>query len=481
MKKKLFLIALLSCLLFTVFGAYIGVKIQGGTSALDRVIRLHRIELLREGLYSNIKVVQETLQTKDTRFFAGPDALVRDTLRMEAATRHCFDCHHSAETTARLTALSESVARYEAALSRVLTMRANAERLVGEEDEAFKVGASLLDQVHDMLSLTSSRLQQRTYETIDTIRRTNLVLFSLMAAGPLLIIGLSVYFVRFFSRPVGALLEATRRLKSGDLDHRVAGLEDEFGELGTSFNEMAQSLREQMAQLQRADQMMVCGQLATGIAHEIRNPVAAIKVTLQVLADDLDLTEEDRGLFGKVTEEAARIETLMKDLLEYARPREPRRQTVDVNELLDKANLLAVQHRPSVRRADGEVRWVNHLDPGLPKTIGDPDQLFQVFVNIVLNGLDAMPGGGTLTVRTTQDGGFLCVEISDQGPGVDPAIRDKIFEPFFTRKAKGTGLGLAISKVLIEKHGGTIGVTEAAGGGACFFVRLPAAVQEESP
>ncbi|MBI5443751.1 MAG: HAMP domain-containing protein [Deltaproteobacteria bacterium] len=350
-----------------------------------------------------------------------------------------------------------------------------------EEDEAFKVGASLLGQVHDMLSLTSSNLQQKTYATINTIRQTNLILFSLMAAGPLLVIGLSVYFVRFFSKPVGALLEATRRLKSGDLEYRVSGLEHEFSELGESFNEMAQALREQMAQLQRADQMMVCGQLATGIAHEIRNPVSAIKVTLQVLADDLDLTEEDRGLFSKVTEEAARIETLMKDLLGYARPSEPQRQTVDVNGLLERARTLALQHRPAVPRHNGVVRWVTRFDPDLPSVFGDPDQLFQVFLNVVLNGIDAMPEGGTLTVATCRENGFVRVEFSDEGPGVDPSLRDRVFEPFFTRKAKGTGLGLAISRVLIEKHGGTIGVTEAAGGGACFTVRLPAAVQEEGP
>jgi signal transduction histidine kinase len=276
------------------------------------------------------------------------------------------------------------------------------------------------------------------------------------------------------------LLEGTRRLQAGDLDYRLVGLKDEFGELGSSFNEMAQSLKEQMVHLQRTEQMMVCGQLATGIVHEIRNPVAAIKVSLQVLADDLDLSEEDKGLFDKVQEEAARIETLMKDLLEFARPREPQRQTVDVNGLVERARTLAGQHRPSVGNTrSGEIRWITRLDPALPNVVGDPDQLFQVFLNLVINGIDAMPDGGTLTVETAHGNGRVRVDFSDEGPGVDPSIRDKVFEPFFTKKPKGTGLGLAISKVLIENHGGTISVGDAPGKGACFRVVLPS--QEDGP
>jgi signal transduction histidine kinase len=317
---------------------------------------------------------------------------------------------------------------------------------------------------------------------MNKIARTKYILYGIVAFGPLLSAVLGFIFISGLTRPVKVLLESTRKLKGGDLDHRVEKLRDEFGELADAFNEMAGSLKEQMLKMQRTEQMVVVGELAAGLAHEIKNPLAGIKVAMQVLSEEAGLSEEDRGVVKKVAQEVVRLESLMKNFLNFARPAKPQMTALNVNSLINTILTFYVKSRSVSPDRPNGIRIEKELQP-LPDTMADPMQLQQIFLNLILNAVDAMPGGGTLGVRTFLESGpnLIHVEISDTGKGINAEHADKIFQPFFTTKPKGTGLGLAISKQLIEQHEGSVTVAANPSGGAVFRIRLPLKDVGEEP
>ncbi len=263
-------------------------------------------------------------------------------------------------------------------------------------------------------------------------------------------------------------------MKGGDLDHRVAGLKDEFGELATSFNEMAGSLKEQMQKMQRTEQMVVVGELAAGLAHEIKNPMAGIKVAMSVLSEEAYISPEDKAVLQKVVAEITQLEGLMKSFLNFAKPQKPRLEPVNVNQMLNTTLTFHLKHQAVGAGGSGKIEIVKEFGE-LPPTLADPTQLQQVFLNLFLNALHAMPRGGELGVRTRleEDGKTIRIEVSDTGSGIREDLITKVFQPFFTTKPKGTGLGLAISRQMIEQHDGTIAVANRPGGGVLFTILLP--------
>lgn len=472
-KKRIILSTGLFCTGFLVAGVYIGTSIQAGTSHLSQLIEMHQVGVLREQLLFDVKTVQADIKARNTRFFKGVEATIQDVLRMEEASERCVGCHHSEPVRTQLRALVAEVREYEASISRVLTLRANAERLATEENAAYEEGARLLDTMYDLIARANGTLQRRTAGTLDAVRHSNAVLFFLVGVGPVLALFLGWQYLREYGRPVGVLMEATRKLKAGDLNHRVQGLDHEFREVGDSFNAMADALQEQMARMQRAEELAICGKVAAGLAHEIKNPLAGVQISLQVLGEDLDLTPEDRGVFNSAREEIVRIDSLVKGLLDFARPGRPELAPVDVNEVVERAVALTTQRVPTAAGNGRKVQVSPDLEPDLPQTVADPKQLLQVLLNLMLNGVEAMPDGGQLQVATRCTLEDVEIRIADTGPGIDPEVAERIFEPFFTRKPRGTGLGLPISKSLIEQLGGTIHVANAAEGGAVFTVVVP--------
>lgn len=481
MKKRIVIGLSIFSLIFLLGSIYIIANIEKATSTLDNLIRLHQVEILRENLLIQIKRVQSDLSLKNTRYAIGVDNIVSHVRSMDKVIDECFGCHHPDRIKERLTNLNNQIEEYKESLSRVLTIRANASRLEREEDTAFRIGQELIRKVNTMIALTQIKLREKTQSTFREIGETKFILFILVAIGAPLAIGLAFVFIRGLTKPVNELLNATRRLKSGDLGYRIRGLRNEFGELAASFNEMADALKEQMDKMQRLEQMKAVGEMATGLAHEIKNPLTGIKASMEVLSQEPTFAEEDRAVLSKVVDEVKRIELLMKSLLNFAKPPKPQFMTIDVNNILDTTVGFSLTYPSFSSNNSRSIDIEKDFDEHLPATMADPVQLQQVFLNLLLNAGDAMPDGGTVTVRTSHDplANSLQIEISDTGKGIDEHVLDKIFRPFFTTKPKGTGLGLAITKQLVEQNGGNIRVSSNRGGGTTFRIILPLKRLEE--
>ena len=226
-------------------------------------------------------------------------------------------------------------------------------------------------------------------------------------------------------------------------------------------------------ELQRTERIRISGELATGLAHEIKNPLAGIKVSMEVLSQEASLSDEDRDVLNRVVGEIKRIEFLMRGLLNFANPPKPQLLSTDVNSILETVAVLVLKERSRDRKHP--IQLVRDLQADLPEIMADPMQLKQIFMNLILNATDAMPDGGTLTMRTffVRVSHSLGIQLSDTGKGIDTASIGRIFDPFFTTKAKGTGLGLSITKRLIEEHGGTIRIRNNSDGGATCSILLP--------
>jgi len=230
--------------------------------------------------------------------------------------------------------------------------------------------------------------------------------------------------------------------------------------------------KKEEAKLQRANQMVLVGEMAAGLAHEIKNPLAGIKVTLEVLADELELNDEDQDLFARVINETNRVEKLLKGLLNYARPPQLHYEQFDLNKLLDNSiQNMSITGKTSSKEG---VKFVRDFDVDLLQLEADSAQLQQVILNIFLNAIEAMPEGGQISVSTRKrDEESLEINITDTGKGIPEKLLANIFQPFMTTKSKGSGLGLAISKRIIEEHGGTIEANGFSSGGTRFAIILP--------
>ena len=224
------------------------------------------------------------------------------------------------------------------------------------------------------------------------------------------------------------------------------------------------------ARLSEAERLAATGELAAGVAHEIRNPLAAIVNATTLLGEEESLTQEERAsTLGAVRKEARRLNRILSEFLVFARPREPKRLAGDIQEVIDHVLTLIREDPSRARQVELDVR----VDPAVPPFVFDADQMTQVLLNIALNGVEALDGPGRVGIDVALRGSSVAIAVSDTGRGMSAEERRRIFDPFYSCKPGGTGLGLTLARRIVTAHGGRIEVESRPGRGTCFTILLP--------
>ena len=232
--------------------------------------------------------------------------------------------------------------------------------------------------------------------------------------------------------------------------------------------ELFRRAREAGEGLRRHEKLAALGRLSAGLAHEIRNPLNTLAVLSYAMIEQASQSDPRLADLEVVRDEVRRMSLLLDQFLDFARPRPPRFRRHRIDEILEET-LLLIGAEAAKRGVRLERSWAEGTVP----VWADGDQLKQVFLNLLLNAMQAMPEGGWLRAATSRAAGGVVVEIRDSGPGIDPAVRERLFEPFVTTRAGGTGLGLPISARIVEGHSGELRLESEPGGGTAAIVWLP--------
>jgi PAS domain S-box-containing protein len=227
--------------------------------------------------------------------------------------------------------------------------------------------------------------------------------------------------------------------------------------------------------LQWAEQLNVVAQLTKGLAEDIKNSLAGIRASIEVLAKEHQFSAEDSAIKSDAINEIDRIKQTLNSFLSFTRPPKSELMSVNMNDILDMTISFSMTHPYVSYSPPSKITFARDFDKKVPDVMADPYQLQQIFLNLIFNSFDAMPDGGTITVAThyIDDLNYIQITISDTGRGIDEKVKDKIFQPFCSTKPKGTGLGLAITRRILDQHGGEICVGSNPGGGAVFYISYP--------
>lgn len=297
----------------------------------------------------------------------------------------------------------------------------------------------------------------------------------------ILLIAVVAIFSRRFTQPITDLGQAARRVTAGNLDFEVPikGPE-EVSALAKTFNEMLTVLRrsrELEEQLQRSERSAVIGRLASGIAHEIRNPLNFINLSIDHLRETFGPANEAqraqyKHILTTIKDELARLNRLVSDFLSYGRPAKLKLRELDALTLVEEVRDL-VKAKADEQGVKITIESEGNGEGNGTRLNADPEQLKTCFSNLMINAIQAMPGGGELEVGLFPSNDQLEIEITDTGTGILPESLEQIFEPYYSTKETGIGLGLPLTKKIIEEHGGQISVESEVGLGTTFIVSLP--------
>ena len=354
--------------------------------------------------------------------------------------------------------------------------------------EMARFAHTIADSCKNLLKVHEGLIAQATAQRSRLRVAFDQVMIVLWIAGPVVGIIWGLWVARGLRRSISQI-SITLKDAAGGLQHEVGRVEvhpsDDLPALQQQVQLVSSRIKEVVDQLQQArretmlaDRLAAVGEMAAGVAHELRNPLTSVKLLIQTAADgphDHALSDEHIHV---VLEQIVRMESTIQGLLDFARP--PQMQVVchDLRDTLRRALNLVEGHAKQQQVVVCED-W-----PSAPVPVdGDPEQLHQVFVNLLLNGVESMPEGGELKVAVRYDDSTdaVCrVAFSDTGTGIPQPIMERMFEPFVTDKERGTGLGLAISRRIVEQHGGKLTAANREGCGAVFTVELPLSAERRS-
>jgi signal transduction histidine kinase len=326
------------------------------------------------------------------------------------------------------------------------------------------------------LSLLEQRVQGNIDALINAARgRERLAVRLLIALSVFsaLIGATMAWYAQRVLRPLAAVTARAEAVAQGDLTPRpVVATPDEIGELAATFESMVTAIASASEQLLTAERLATIGKMAAHVTHEIRNPLSSMALNVELLEEELADQDKDeaRALLRAIKAEVERLTAISGQYLSVARQGPVALEDEDLGEV---ATAAADFLRADLKRRGVELRF--EMEPDLPRILADEGQIRQALFNLIRNAGEAMPNGGTVTVRASSAlGGGVDLSVDDDGLGMDAQTRARLFEPFFTTKHHGTGLGLAITRQIVERHGGTITCMAREPRGTRFLIHLPA-------
>jgi two-component system nitrogen regulation sensor histidine kinase NtrY len=383
--------------------------------------------------------------------------------------------------------IGPSVAQPDSILELVKTARAGQEKTgpvqisSGANDRATTQATPLKDDADQIAAVLLVGASRRPL--LELQQHIKAMALSVAGVGMLLAIGVSLWIAARFTRPIEQLAEASREIADGNWDVQVEpGPGTELAQLAESFNTMTHQLIEQRESLVQTERVAAWRELARRLAHELKNPLFPLQITVENLVRARELAPgEFDEIFKESTStllaEISNLKTVIGRFSDFSKMPRPQVQNTSLNELVRK---VAALYGPQLKEAAKPVTLKLELDESLTEIPIDPDLFHRVVSNLVLNAVDAMPEGGTLTLRTRDGGERARLEISDTGTGLTPEERDRIFTPYYTTKQHGTGLGLAVVQSVVSDHHGTISVNSETGHGTTFIIDLPKRAEEDS-
>jgi signal transduction histidine kinase len=516
-KRKLVTGLGLITLIFILSGVFILKNLDVITSSQEPKEHQERILTRYDSILYNMKGAQAELYRQQAGYSRDIDTLVEYVLQLEdmlsrtkrdylgylgnAVCNNCHSARQEIDTLERILAQTgHRLDGYKEKISRIVTLK-DTELAKPLEKEAAKDGEEIINAISGVRHATQ-KMQERMEEVyLSSVRRSTYSIVIAIVVSIVLSSLIVIVIMRSITGPVNVLVKGIESVSSGSYDSKVdIASDDEIGFLAKTFNTMTDNLtrttgekEKLMRELQelnddlerrvqeateeikitheymlRRETLSTVGTFASGVAHELATPLSSIISCLQMirgrmpeqLTEDLDLMEG----------ELHRCRNILRGMLSFARAPEKHKTVTDINSLLREL-LRLIRYQPEYRK----IVITENLDPDLPTVMAIPGQLRQVFMNVIVNALQSMPGEGEVSVSTSAAGDKknIVVDISDTGCGIPESEMSKIFRPFYTSKNSGTGLGLSISYGIIRGHGGDIMVKSAYGKGTTFSLCLP--------
>ena len=506
-------------LVFMVFFAYINIEtlktmlLEAAISDADKlsetIIKSTHYEMLEDNRKRAYEMIQEvgTLQgvnyirminkSGNITFSTEKDEIGRYLDKTEAG---CNMCHASGEPKVQASTMNRSRIFYDKTGKQVVGMA----KAIYNEKSCYQSSCHFHPPKQRILGVLDIIVSLENMHTLIGHYRNKMIFLTIFL---LLSISLAITFFthRLVNRPVKSLLTQTKRIARGDLDALVQNVSrDEMGELSAAFNQMTASLKsarieleewgknleakvaertlaikQMQTQLIRSEKLVSLGRLVAGITHEINNPLTGILMFANLTNDSPKLDPSLKSDMDVIINEAQRCAKIVKGLLDFSRESIPQKKPTSLNKVME-ATLALIGRQSSFHN----INITRDYQPDLPLIPIDENQMEQVFINMLLNASQSMPGGGTIHIKTyTENDEYACLKITDTGAGISEENLEKIFDPFFTTKSdKGMGLGLSVSYGIVERHGGTIEVQSKVNEGTTFTIKLPLSPQgRETP
>ncbi|HYA03740.1 MAG TPA: ATP-binding protein [Syntrophobacteria bacterium] len=465
-----FVFCLLSVLVFAVFSLKVHREIGH---------RLRLLELTSDLLYN----ILEVRRFEKNFFLYKQPASLDEAKSYLDRVKDLYQSHEAEilalKRDARAPAFYQGLLHYGDLLQQ-LWSRSSRGTLAASSHDLPQIEETLRNVGQELLSMTES-WQREERVLIDRLSQRAIYLFFIsMIVFVALGVLVAFYLARLFVRPMVQMQQAMEKISRGDFTPipEAECRSEEFFSLFCAFNTMTNELQERQEQLLQSRKIAAIGTLTSGIAHELNNPINNIVLTAETLKEDFhELSEEEAlSLVQDVLTQSERAAEVVRDLLDFSRSERPEFEAVAIPGLLNDTVKLV---RNQLMLNGIELQQA--IPVTLPTISGDRKSLRQAFLNLLINAIQAMPGGGTLWIRAyvPNEEPWLKVDVEDTGKGIAPEHLSRIFEPFFTTKevGRGTGLGLSVTYGILEKHGGRIEVASVVGQGSTFTVSLP--IKEE--